>query len=346
MKTTVVGVFPRADDARRVLSQLVASTLDLDAIRVFHKDPDVQRDLAAEAGLTADRTVPAGIVAGAFVGAAVGFGWGLSPDLPLAQAGPLFLAALGLLLGGAAGGVVSAMTDSLPVPREQLPELEGEVEGGASVVLVRTDSLPTARAIRDLFQAGGSEVLEPVPGADSDWVEEVATPAAALAGETAATMAEGEPEDAPDHHAPFVPPWRRLWGGGKSSQAEPPAPGAEAAGPAAAVATAADGEPAILPGGLEETSAVVEGPAAAAVADAAAAVAPAEELGADGGSPDPRPAEGPVAPWERPAPAHAEPAQYEPPQMADVAEDAAPRRRGRKADAEVEPAPEPDPPQS
>lgn len=286
MKTTVVGVFPRADDARRVLSQLVASTLDLDAVRVFHQDSETQRGLAAEAGLKADRTVPAGIVAGALLGMALGFGWGLSPDLPLAQAGPLFLAAVGLLLGGVAGGVVSALSDSLPVPKEQLPELESEVERGATVVLVRTDSLPTARAIRDLFQAAGSEMLEPIPGADNAG-EEAGSPAAALAGETAATMAGDDAGDAADPHAPFVPPWRRLWGGGKSATTES---------------------------------------AAADPAEGASAV------------------DAPVAPWERAAPAHAEPAQYQPPERADVAEDAAPRRR-RKADAVAETAsPEEEPP--
>jgi hypothetical protein len=219
MKTTVMGVFPRLEDGQRVLGQLVASTLALDAIRVLHKDPVTQRALASEAGLPVDRSVVAGLGAGAVLGCAVGFFVGLTPGLPLAQAGPLFLGALGLLLGAAAGAAVSAMTDALPVPRAQLPELAEIVDRGATVVLVRTDSLPTARAIRDLFQANGSEVLIPVE--DEDVIEEISTPPEAAADplpSLAPAEGMGPPAQAvPEAHAPFVPPWRRLWRGGKAA---------------------------------------------------------------------------------------------------------------------------------
>lgn len=286
MKTTVMGVFPRLEDGQRVLGQLVASTLDLDAIRVLHKDPVTQRALAGEAGLPADRSVVAGLGAGALLGGAAGFFVGLT-GLTLAQAGPLFLGALGLLLGGAAGAALSAMTDALPVPRAQLPELAEIVDRGATVVLVRTDSLPTARAIRDLFQANGSEVLTPVD--DEDVIEEISTPPeaaadplpslapAAAAG--AAELSRGEATPAvPEAHAPFVPPWRRLWRGGKG--ADLAESGSEAA------------------------------PLPAAATDATPAVT----------------MDAPVAPWERPAPADAQTLMYQAPEAADVAADAAPSR--------------------
>jgi hypothetical protein len=287
MKTTVMGVFPRQEDARRVLSQLVGSTLDLDAIRVLHRAPETQRQLAAEAGLPADRSVPAGIVAGALLGAAAGFGLGVTPGLPLAGAGPLFLGALGLLAGAAAGGLFSAMADALPVPRSQLPELADTVDRGATVVLVRTDSLPTARAIRDLFQASGSEILAPVGEGEEDVVTEIVSPPDLFVDTTVLTAAPpvaAAGDTVPDAHAPFVPPWRRLWRGSRPGDGE-------AASGAAGTANAAG------------------------------------------------PTEAPVAPWERPAPQDAEAVMYQPPEVADVAEDSAPRRGRKRAEA---PEPPPD----
>jgi hypothetical protein len=311
MKTTVMGVFPHEADARRVMSQLVASTLDLDAIRVLHKQPEVQRAMAAEAGLPADRSVPAGTVTGALLGGAIGFGLGLTPDLPLAQVGPLFLGALGLLAGGVAGGVLGGLTDALPVPREQLPELTESVDGGATVVLVRTDSLPTARAIRDLFQAAGSDLLAPVP-AGSDVATEGPAPTPYGFGEPAAAMVAAaevdefvEPAPVAQRAPAAVPFWRRLFRrrGAGAAPARPADLGAYA-GPDA-----------------DLDHSLFMPPPASTLADPT------------------------VAPWERSAPPDAEPAMYQPPQAADVAEDAAPPRRRRKAAAAVEDtAPQPDEP--
>lgn len=322
MKTTVLGVFPHEDDARRVVGQLVASTLDLDAIRVLHKQPEVQRAMAAEAGLPADRTVPAGIGTGAFLGGVLGFGLGLVPDLPLAQAGPLFLGALGLLAGGVAGGVLGGMTDALPVPREQLPELTTAVDGGAVVVLVRTDSQPTARAIRDLFQAAGSAVLTPPPGESESPDLDGAAPAAVALAAAPVYEGFGEPTEAMAADDPGV-----------GFAAPPPAPARPARVPFWRRVFRGRRRDAGMTGGVDYGG-------------------PPERAG---GEPDyslfmPRPAsavaESTVAPWERVAPPDAEPARYEPPQAADVAEDAAPpRRRRRKPDNAAEaPALAPDEP--
>jgi uncharacterized membrane protein len=230
MSTTVLGVFPLLEDVERVLAQLVGSTLDRDTIRVLHKDPAMQCAMSNAAGLPENRTVVAGLWAGAVLGGAAGFLAGMTPILPFAQAGPFFLAALGLVLGAAVGAAVSAMADALPVPPEQLPELVEIVDRGATVVLVRTESLPTARAIRDLFRANGSEVLAPVEGEEEDAIEEVTTspeaadePLPSLAPDSTDSLTDELAPAVPKAHAPFVPPWRRLRSGVRTTE------GAEAA---------------------------------------------------------------------------------------------------------------------
>lgn len=215
MRTIVFGLFEELDDARRVLGQLARSPLDLDAVTVVHADPVVQRDLCAEAGLPARRGVLAGLVAGALAGGAVGAFLG---STVLAALGSLLGTAAGVIAGGAIGAAMAALNESLRLPPDHAAELAAGVERGATVVLVRAGSLPTARALRDLFVAAGSRTLTPIdadpgtsgPGALLPVPDRPAatTTAAAPAGEP---LPAGHPAPAADtSHALFAPPWRRT----------------------------------------------------------------------------------------------------------------------------------------
>jgi hypothetical protein len=224
MKTVVFGLFEDQESAQRVLNQLAKSPLDLDAVAVVHADADVQRAMAEEAGIPERRGVLVGLVVGALAGGALG-AW-LGTDL-LASLGPLLSSAAGVLIGGALGAVFSALNESLRLPPEHGAALTQAVDAGATVILVRSPSMPTARAIRDLFVAGGSVDLTGtvghgasvgglIPVGDAAGVATVgsettdrasATEAGAHAAVATTSESEAEGEES---HAMFAPPWRRT----------------------------------------------------------------------------------------------------------------------------------------
>ncbi len=257
MKTIVLGLFDQLDHAREVLAELSRSPLDLDLVELVNSDIDIQHNLAAEAGLPLRRGLSSGLVAGAFVGAIAGY---LAGTTALVALGPLLATAGGTLLGMVVGVALAAISETNRVPPMHRDELELAVSEGATAIIVRTDNLPTARAIGDLFRLGGSRELSPLPGmrVDDPLPEPVdgslfAPPEAAgmtIPGQPPATLAAGStagsglteaaaaaggappsfappvldtPESAPTEGEPlFAPPWRRGAGG----QEAVPAPGA------------------------------------------------------------------------------------------------------------------------
>lgn len=222
MKSVVFGVFENTDDARRVLHQLADSPLDLDTVRVVHADPDVQGSLAAEIGLPRDRAVPTGIVVGALLGALLG---GYAGTSWLASLGVVLAAAAGMLLGAVAGAFLGAFGDKLRMPDEDAEALLQEMERGATVVLVRTTNLPTARAVSDLFLAGGS--VPPRPGSRTARLKDLSdhTTEALTSGAEAMAIVEelssgqqssadeitaGDTPPVAEEDELFAPPWRRT----------------------------------------------------------------------------------------------------------------------------------------
>jgi uncharacterized membrane protein len=261
VKSVVFGVFENTDDARRVLHQLADSPLDLDTVRVVHADPDVQASLAAEIGLPRDRAVPTGVVVGALLGAMLGAYAGTSW---LASLGVVLAAAAGMLLGAVAGALVGAFGDKLRMPDEDADALLEEMERGATVVLVRTTNLPTARAVSDLFIAGGS--MPPRPGSRTATLKAVSdhtTDALTRGAEAMAVVEElstdeqstvdtvdqitvGDTPPVTEEDELFAPPWRRTPFAARPTQqaAVPPIAAAETESEddRPADATDADGE--------------------------------------------------------------------------------------------------------
>lgn len=254
MKTVVLGLFDDLETARRVLNQLAASPLDLDQISVVHGDLDTQRSLAREAGLPAHRSPLAGTVAGALAGAALGgyAGATLVPE----SVGWLLAMALGAVLGAAAGAALGALSETVRVPKAHQAEVLTALEGGATALIVRSESLPTARAVGDLFRVAGSRELSPlgpVPAAAAGAGPDLATAADALVtagGETvldegvvAEPLGEAFAPAPADDHARFAPPPAEA-GGAIDAPAAPTATDrlAGTGGPAASAAAPAAGE--------------------------------------------------------------------------------------------------------
>lgn len=196
MKTVVFGLFDDTSDARRVLDQLATSPLDLENVSVVHRDPAVQEALGAEAGLPRRRVLSSGALIGALLGAAAGAYLGTSA---LAVLGPLLAMGLGAALGAVLGALAAVLTDRARVPTPLAEDLVEALGDGATVLSVRTSNLATARAIRDLFEAGGSRLLGPP--------EQTPDPEAARSAWLAADSTDA---GAPADHALFAPPWRRT----------------------------------------------------------------------------------------------------------------------------------------
>ncbi len=260
MKTVVLGLFDQIDDARRVLAHLAALPLDMDAIQVVHPDPDTQRRMAAEANLPPRQGVRNGAVLGALLGAALGFmasSPGMGGPLPLvAGLGPLLTLAAGAVLGGVLGAVGGAMSETVRLPAEHQQAVIEALGTGATAVMVHTDSLPTARALGDLFRDSGSRVLPALAG-DGAGAGDAATatgaagtlqPAWPPVSEAAGAADAGRwlREDVPAEHQVFAPPWRRAeedagdadagdgaWGAADAAAADDARP--DGGGPAVAV---------------------------------------------------------------------------------------------------------------
>ncbi len=237
MKTVVVGVFDRIEDAERVLVHLASSPLDLDTIQVVHAETDAQRRLAEIAGLPPRRSVRNGLVIGLLAGGCLGLVAALpavAGGLPLlTDLGPLLSMAAGAIIGGLAGGAAGALSHNVRLPPDHAAAIVAALEGGATVIMVHTDNLPTARAIGELFRAGGSRAFE--PGHPLAAADEADGDATAFGGTTLVpddtlvaddAQAGGpepgdEPATVPDEHLPYAPPWRRADGGDGLSDGEP-----------------------------------------------------------------------------------------------------------------------------
>lgn len=221
MKTVVLGLFDDIDDARRVLGQLASSPLDLSTIEVVRRDVASQAELTREAGLGGRRAPWAALLAGALLGATAG---ALAGQGPLASLGPLLSLAAGLIIGTVVGAALAGFSDTLRVPPAHAGEMLEAVEAGATAIVVRTDNLPTARAIGDLFTASGSRELTALDAghgseeASDDVSEASATPAPSTEHARAVEIPEtSTAANQPD--AIFAPPWRR---GVPQADAQPP----------------------------------------------------------------------------------------------------------------------------
>jgi hypothetical protein len=261
MKTIVLGLFDELDDARQVLGELAGSPLDLDAIELVCEDVATQHALAAEIGLPARRGISAGLLLGAITGGVAGYFGGTTA---LAALGPLLGTAAGTLLGSAAGSALGAVSETTRVPPVHRSEMEAALAEGATAIIVRTDNLPTARAIGDLFQMGGSRNLSPLPEdetngqvAASDTIDELRFAPPGVESESAPGTADlasstdtgrTQPQEpapamppAPIADSPptpaesatgetlFAPPWRRGGGAQAPVPAPDPTPGQTAA---------------------------------------------------------------------------------------------------------------------
>lgn len=210
MKTSVIGLFDEVDDARRVLDQLVGSPLDLGAIQVVSGDPQLERRLRSESGLPHRNEVMAGLVAGALLGAVLG---AIAAENAMIKAGlgTILSAAAGILIGVVVGGLVGASLGRLRLPEGQDEMVISALDEGATAIVVRTENVPTARAIRDLFQSAGSRTGPSTShvGAPTASVPEHGADSVGSGPSVAASPAADDAPEKRDEASRFAPPWKR-----------------------------------------------------------------------------------------------------------------------------------------
>jgi hypothetical protein len=209
VKTVVYGLFDDLADARRVLEQLAASPLDMDSVSVLNQDPALQQKLQRDAGLPAGRGLASAVVVGVLAGAVLGAALGSSL---LTHLGPVLAAGLGALVGALLAAAAVTLSDSSRLPADLAEQMVAALADGATLVTVRTGNVPTARALRDLFEAAGSRLLAggqqsstPAPQPGGPDAEPVYPSARARAA-----GAPPEPPGGPEEHSLFAPPWRRV----------------------------------------------------------------------------------------------------------------------------------------
>ena len=154
METTVTGLFPDADAARRAQQELEREGFAPEAITLLTRDsPNLHQMLGEE---TSDA------VRGAAVGGAVAsFGMAIAgialalPPLSVFDMHWAWCAVVGAMAGGVAGAVIGLLIGSGTGHQVQ-QEYEHLIEGGGQLVAVNTDGGHASRAHGVLQRSGGS----------------------------------------------------------------------------------------------------------------------------------------------------------------------------------------------
>jgi uncharacterized protein (TIGR02271 family) len=161
MAKTVIGLFDRMDEARQVVQELIDHGFQGDDISfVSRQDGEYVTQRGDER--TSGAAVGAGAAAslGGVGGLLVGLGALAIPGIgPVIAAGPLATVLAGAGIGGAAGGIIGALTD-LGVPEEEAHYYAEGVRRGGILVAVDTDDHGADRAAEIMGRHGAIDVDE------------------------------------------------------------------------------------------------------------------------------------------------------------------------------------------
>ena len=170
---TVVGLFPRRQDAESAIRELKGAGFSDDRIGVALQDPNEQRDLLETAGGSAAEGAATGALSGGLVGGLIGLlGSLLIPGVgPIVVGGVLASTLTGAGVGAATGGVIGALV-GMGVPEQDAEHFDRGLRSGRTLVTV-TAGARTEEALAILDRHGmdygptgraGYAVSVPVPG--------------------------------------------------------------------------------------------------------------------------------------------------------------------------------------
>ncbi|MFY9343115.1 MAG: hypothetical protein WAT39_11530 [Planctomycetota bacterium] len=154
METTVTGLFPDADSARRARLELERGGARADSIELITRETSHVHQLLGEETADAARGAGIGALVGGFGAAVAGAALALPPIALFAT--PWFLSALVAGVCGAAGGALIGLLIGSATGHQVQEEYEHSIERGGVVLAVNTDRLHAASTLSVLRSCGGT----------------------------------------------------------------------------------------------------------------------------------------------------------------------------------------------
>lgn len=166
MAKAIVCIAKSADQADRIIEDLMASHFSNEDISILFPDKTGTRDLAHERNTKAPEGAAAGAGAGGLVGGAVGLLAGLGmvaiPGLgPFLAAGPILAALSGAAVGATVGGVTGTLV-GLGIPELEARQYEGRLKSGNILISVHGESAVEQERVQRIFRKHGADDISTV----------------------------------------------------------------------------------------------------------------------------------------------------------------------------------------
>ncbi len=162
---TIVAVYPNNTEAELAVKQLHEAGFALEDLSIVGRDfQETDKPVGfISLGKDAKAGAEAGAWYGGLFGVFIGAGFFVLPQLGLlVAAGPITMALLASIEGGAAGAALGSLAGALVgwgFPKDRALEYESHVKGGKFLVIVRSSPEIVARA-RILLGSNGSEHIK------------------------------------------------------------------------------------------------------------------------------------------------------------------------------------------
>jgi hypothetical protein len=137
-KSTVIGVFPKLEQAEAAIEELLRLGFRKDDIGFLMRETDEMADrkeVEAHERAMAARTAT-GAVAGSVLAGLIG----VISSIALPGVGTVLTAGLLMAAGGALAGGFAGYMSTLDLPEEEIAWYHGELHAGRPIVVVKTDS--------------------------------------------------------------------------------------------------------------------------------------------------------------------------------------------------------------
>lgn len=160
MTKTIVGHFPRANEAQDALEQLQSAGFNADDVSYIAHDGTGAFARSGRDRPAAHSRAAKGASAGGVSGLLLGLAAVAIPGVgPVVAAGPIAAALAGAGIGAATGGMLGALSD-MGVPEAEGRYWSDALASGGALVIVRANDDTEHRAAESLHSAGAREVRQ------------------------------------------------------------------------------------------------------------------------------------------------------------------------------------------
>lgn len=173
----IAGLVQNRLEAQKIIENLLSNGFSRAQVHTVVRDNVTELDLAGETGIPAEESVPAGIIAGGFVGVATGLGVGLlsawiygqlvfngvAPAIVIHDlnqgllAGGLVGSLIGLYIGslnGMFGGHLGPTLERFGMAEQEVKDYLRELRKGRILLIIEADDETRAKLVRKLLPAG------------------------------------------------------------------------------------------------------------------------------------------------------------------------------------------------